>query len=100
MMMSIWFLLGYLAALLFFAANPSRIANRASFRTAWVWFAIIPVSNFIFMLFRAGNTKSPRDMALVEIWANGVPWLLLAVSLFALLNALVPGDSGTGPPPR
>ncbi len=97
MIMSIWILLGYLAALVFFAATPNRIANRASFRTAWIWFSLIPVSNFIFMLFRAGNTKSPRDAALVEIWANGVPWLLLAVSLFALLNALVPGDSDNPP---
>ena len=91
--MSVWILLVYFVALLYFAAVPKRIMNRRSFRTAWIWFALIPVSNFVFTLFRAGNMRSPSDLALVEVWSVGVAWLLLGVSLFALLNALVPEGS-------
>jgi hypothetical protein len=88
-----WLLASYLIGLLYFAAQPEKISNKGTFRTAWIWFALIPVSNFVFALFRAGNISSTRDLALVEIWADGFGWLFLGISFFVLIGALVPDVS-------
>lgn len=88
-----WLLIAYLIGLLYFVANPGKVANRGAFRTAWIWFALIPVSNFVFALFRAGNISSTRDLALVEIWADGFGWLFFGISLLILMGALVPDVS-------
>ena len=87
-----WLLIAQLVGLLYFAANKDRVSNKGSFRVAWVWFALIPVSRFVFALFRAGNYRSPRDLTLIEIWSDGVGWLLMAISLLFLLKALVPSS--------
>ena len=88
-----WLLTTYLIGLLYFAAKSENVPNKEAFRTAWIWFALIPVSNFVFALFRAGNIGSTRDLALVEIWADGFGWLFLGISFFVLIGALVPGVS-------
>lgn len=74
-------------------ANPRKVSNKGSFRAAWRWFALIPICNFVFTLFRAGNVRSTRDLALVEIWSNGFAWLFVGISFFFLLGALMPGDT-------
>ena len=85
-----WLLAAYALGLLYFAANPKRIANTGLFRAAWIWFALIPINHFVFTLFRAGNIRSTRDLALVEVWSSGISWLLLGISLLILINALIP----------
>ena len=88
-----WFLIAYLLSLIYLAANKTRIEDRGAFRVAWIFFALVPVSHFVFALFRAGNSKQPGDLVLIEIWSNGIAWLLLSFSLLALMNALVPSES-------
>ena len=88
-----WILTAYLLGLLYFATNQDRLLSKQSFRQAWIWFVTIPISHFVFALIRAGNSRSPRDLALVEIWADGIAWLLLGISLFFMLGALVEKES-------
>ena len=90
--MIMWLLVVYLLGLIYFAAHLEKVHNRSRFRLAWFWFALIPLSQFIFAMFRAGNLRSPMDLALVEVWANGLTGLLLAVSLFVLMSAVVPDE--------
>ena len=85
-----WLLIAYVLGLFYFAANPKKISNTGLFRAAWIWLGLIPVNHFIFTLFRAGNIRSTRDLALVEVWSNGISWLLLGISLLILINALIP----------
>lgn len=99
-----WFLLGYLAALLYVSANRHKFARLASLRLAWIFFACIPLSHFFFALLRAGNFGDTRDMALVEIWNDGVVWLLLGISILYLAGsvappAIEPADRASVPPP-
>ena len=43
-------------------------------------------------LARGGATVSSR-LARADLWCDGVVWLLLGISMFCLLNALVPDRS-------
>ena len=88
-----WLLIAYTLVLVYLAANPNKIADKEVFRSAWICFAAIPVSNFVSTLFRAGNIRSTHKLALVEVWASGVSWLILGISLLMLINALVPKDN-------
>ncbi len=90
-----WILLVYLGGLLYIASNHARIRNKNGFRVAWIWFGLILVVHFIFALFRAGNISSSHDLALIEVWSNGISSLLLAISFFVLLGAMVPVDSSS-----
>lgn len=87
-----WIFAAYLLGLFYFLANPEKVANKAGFRSAWIWLGMVPIANFVFALFRAGNIRSGGDMALVEIWADGIGWLFLGISLLVLIGALMPGD--------
>ena len=89
-----WIYLVYLVGLLYFATNQNRLVNKNAFRLAWIWFAIIPISQFVFTLFRAGNYRSSADLVLIEIWADGIAQLLFGISLILMLGALVPKNSG------
>jgi hypothetical protein len=79
-----WMLIAYLFGLLYVAVNRNKLAKSVSLRAAWVWFALVPLSQFVFALFRAGNIRSTTDLALVEIWADGIGWLFLGISLLCL----------------
>jgi hypothetical protein len=100
-----WLLIAYLIALLYIALRRAVVPNGHAFRKAWIAFALIPISHFFFTLLRAGNFGDSRDLALVEIWADGVEWLLLGISMIFLTGTLVPGSSASGsfggsnPPP-
>lgn len=41
---------------------------------AWFWFAMIPLSHFIFALIKVGNIRDAHDLMLIEIWAGGCSW--------------------------
>ena len=84
-----WLLIVYFVGLFYLALNQNKIANKFSFRVAWSFYASIPACNFLFTLFRLGNIRVSRNLAVVELWANGIPWLLLSISLFFLLNAFM-----------
>lgn len=84
----IWMLIAYLTGMFVLIMNPQRVPNKESFRTAWIWFAWIPLSHFVFALFKAGNMRSADDLALIAVWEEGVGWLCLAFSMFALGRAL------------
>ena len=89
----IWIMLVYGAFLFFLAYERKRIISQSSFRVAWISYAVIPFTHAFFTLFRAGNSRSPQGLALVTIWEDGISWLLLGISLVALLNALIPAAS-------
>ena len=85
-----WLLIAYLLALTFLSINRQKFSDTGSLRMAWLWLAGVPLSHFFFSLFRAGNFGSTRDLALVEIWADGFAWLLLGISLLCLAGILAP----------
>jgi hypothetical protein len=99
-----WLLIAYLLVLVYFTVNPGKRGRPGSFRLAWLLFAGIPLSHFFFALVRAGNMRDPRDLALTEVWADGVAWLLLGLSLIFLINAIAPAEENPNrganfPPP-
>ena len=83
-----WILIAYLFGLLYLATHKEKIPGAGSLRTAWIWFALIPISQFFFSLFRAGSVNSPPDLALVEIWADGIGGLLLGISFLCLTSSI------------
>ena len=98
-----WLLIVYLLVLVYLTVKPVRPGRPGSFRLAWLFFAGIPLSHFFFALVRAGNMRDPRDLALTEVWSDGVAWLLLGLSLIFLTNAIAPAEenqySATSLPP-
>ncbi len=86
-------LAAYLLGLLYFVAHPDKVSNRAAFRTAWIWFALIPFGSVLSTLHIASEVRSTSGLAFAEVWANGISWLLLGISLLVLLKALMPKDS-------
>jgi hypothetical protein len=79
-----WLLPPYLLALVYLATHKDKLSQRVSLGAAWIWFALIPISQFTFALFSAGNIDSTRDLALIQIWADGIGWLFLGISLFCI----------------
>ena len=86
-----WLLVIYFIGLLYLALNPNKIIYLPDFRTAWIGFIMIPASRFVFMILRINMDKT-KEVFLVEQWSIGTAWLLLAISLFFLLNSLVPNE--------
>ena len=80
----------YLFGLLFFSAHSDKIINKNTFRSAWGWFSVYPLSQFALAFFRAKNYSQPQQLLLVEIWSTGIAGLILCISLNYLLNALIP----------
>ena len=92
-----WLLIAYGLGLFYFLVRQDQVVNKDHFRIAWIFFASIPLSHFIFTLLRAMfvNPKrpSPRmagNLASIELWASGVEWLLLGISLIVLLYSIIP----------
>jgi len=92
-----WIIIAYLLVLVFLSANRTRFPDRLSLRLAWTWFALIPISHFVFAIFQATNIRDPRDLALVEIWSNGFEWLLLGVSMIFLKDVIASTQSSAPP---
>ena len=88
-----WILIAYLFVLIYLVMHRDKFTNSAPLRSAWIAFALIPVSSFVFALFRAGNVTAPRDLALIEIWSTGVESLLLGISMLCLAGMIVPDQS-------
>jgi hypothetical protein len=82
-----WLLIASLLALTFVSCNANRVGDRGALRMAWIWFSAIPFSHFAMALFRAGSFRNPHDLALVEIWSDGLAWLFLGLSIFCLGQA-------------
>jgi hypothetical protein len=85
-----WLLIAYLIVLVFVAYRHDKFGRGGSLRRAWLAFAAIPLSHFFFTLLRAGNFADSRDLALIEIWSDGIVWLLLGISLWSLGGVLAP----------
>ena len=92
-----WILIAYLLVLIYLALHREKLVKGGSLRLAWMWFVAIPISHFVFALIRVGNVTSPRDLALIELWADGIEWLLLGGSLFVLTGALFQDRSSNVP---
>ena len=82
-----WLLIATLLALTFVSCNSNKVGKPGALRIAWLWFAAIPFGHFAMALFRAGNYRDPRDLALIEIWSDGFAWLFLGLSLFNIGQA-------------
>ena len=94
-----WIHIAYMFVLIFLVMKRDKFANPAALRPAWITFALVPISYFVFALFRAGNFPGTRDLALIEIWSNGVEWLLLGISML-FLTAMIAPHPGWGNYPR
>ena len=102
-----WLLTAYLLVLTFLAVKRDKFPNASALRPAWIAFALIPISSFFFTLVRAGNFGDTPDLALTEIWANGIEGLLLGMSMLFLTGMLAPNpewgryrSEPSPPPPR
>ena len=85
-----WFLVIYFLALVYLATSDRIILSRTSLKNAWFFLALIPFAEVIFSMIRIGNRRGPSDLMRIELWSNGITWLLLGISLFSLINALFP----------
>ena len=93
MTQTFWFVLAYGAGLFYLLLNKDKIADVSKFRQAWMQYTMAIFTEFAFTVFRAVNYASPQKMLLVEIWAKGISWLFIGLSLLALLKAILPdGD--------
>ena len=90
-----WILIAYLLTMVWLSKHKKRLPPRVSLRDAWIWFALIPIAHFVFALMRAGNFRDSGDLALIEIWSDGVGWLLLGISMLCLTRAIDQGQGGT-----
>ncbi len=93
-----WILIAYLVVLVYLLTHRERLPNPAPLQSAWIWFAVVPLLQFLFSLFRAGNSSDGRDLALVEIWADGFTWLCLGISLLCLTRAFAGPQAASAPP--
>jgi hypothetical protein len=89
-----WLLITYLLALIYLSVYREKLGKANSLRPAWNSFRHGADQYFVFALFRAGNVDSTKDLALVEIWADGVSWLLLGISFLFLAQTLAPERAG------
>ncbi|HTL53755.1 MAG TPA: hypothetical protein VL860_14365 [Planctomycetota bacterium] len=84
-------------ALFYLKLNPAPVRRQDALQFAWYTFFTAVFLVFGFTIFRAWNTS--EDMAtqhvyrIVEVWAQGISWLVLGVGLLALYNALTPFTS-------
>jgi hypothetical protein len=85
-----WILIAYLLGMLYLATRREKLSDLVAFRTAWICFALIPLSDAFLTVFRAGNFNDARDLALVEIWAEGLAWAFFGLSLLFLGKSLIP----------
>ena len=83
-----WLILGYGAGLLFLAINHNKLADKAVFSTAWILFAMIPISRCVFALLTLANVT----FATIGLWSQCIEWLLLGVSFLLLFKAIIPYD--------
>ena len=88
-----WIIIAYLLGLIFLATKLEDATRRPSFRVAWVFFALIPIWQFIMYLCRAGQFRDTKAQELIGIWELAVPSLLLGISFLCLLGALAPASS-------
>jgi len=100
-----WTLIAYGAGLFYFAAHQDRLINKNRFRIAWIVFTAIPFSHFFFTLLRANNVnigkpshRMAENLASIQLWSSGVEWLLLSISLFVFMTAIIPTDQNNGKP--
>lgn len=97
-----WLLVAYLLVLAYLTSIAGRFSFSLPLQRAWQWLALILVSRFVFALFRVGNLRDAHDLALVEIWSDGIEALLLGFSIFSLarlIPAVGPGRDQPPPPP-
>jgi hypothetical protein len=82
-----WLVIALLLALTVASCQPYVAVNRGSLRAAWWWLAAVPLNSFVMALFRAGNIRNPRDIVLIEVWADGFTWLFLGLGIVCLGRA-------------
>jgi hypothetical protein len=93
-----WILIAYLIGLLYLATHREKLPIGASLRTPWIWFALVPIIQFVFSLIMAGNVGSAFALARVQIWSDGISWLLLGISLLCLTGSLAPNRQANAEP--
>ena len=92
-----WFFAAYLIALAYLTVHKNG-SHTSSLPKPWCWLAMLPITHFVFALFRAGNVRDTRDMVLIEIWANGFEWLFVGISMFTLAGVLKSDQTDTSNP--
>jgi hypothetical protein len=80
-----WFLIAYFIGLFYLALNRDKIAGKQDFRTAWRLYA------YIMITYAAASLLGMVPFS--EIICNAVKWVLLGVSMFYLIKAMVPEET-------
>jgi hypothetical protein len=96
MVYTTWLFIAYGAALFYLSVNRQKAEAPEHLRTAWFIYLLAVASHVVFTVFRAAS----HDLALVEIWASGATWLLVAVSMFYFLDSMFPREAASVPAPE
>ncbi len=88
-----WLYLAYGAGLFLLLFRREKVGNTFLFCVAWVFYALAVLCIPLFTIMRAVHYRSPSKMALVEIWAYGISWTFVGVSLLTLLGAMLFRDN-------
>ena len=94
-----WILVASLLALAYLTSIAGRFSDSRPLQSAWQWFALVLTSRFVFALLRVGNLRDAHDLALVEIWSDGIEALLLGFSIFSLARLIPAGGPRSDQPP-
>lgn len=89
LMQSTWLFLAYGSALYWLLIRPALVKKPDSLRVAWRWYATAMLCHACFAVFRAANADSVADLAIVEIWSQGMSWACLGICTLFLPTALL-----------
>lgn len=82
-----WLLIVYFVGLVWLALNQEKIIDKAAFRKSWKLYAGIMVNYCVFSLLKL------LPIIFLSLLSECIAWLLISMSLFSLVEALVPEDS-------
>ncbi|MFT6794752.1 MAG: hypothetical protein ACJAR1_002767 [Rubritalea sp.] len=82
-----WIILTQLIILCFLSLNQDKLKSTVVLRLSWHWLLAIFFTQAAFTLFRMGGPSLS-----VEMWANGITWLCLGMSIFQLPYLLLGED--------
>ena len=82
-----WLLIVYFVGLVCLALNQEKIIDKEAFRKAWKLYAGIMVNYCVFSLLKL------LPIIFLGLLSESISWLLISMSLFSLVEALVPEKS-------
>jgi len=93
-MVTTWFYLAVGALFFYLLMGKSNlISDKSKLKKPILWYLAAAFVEAGFTLFRAINVSHPMDRGLTEIWASGIQWLVVGISLLLLTLVLIENKS-------